>query len=271
MLRKIFTCKQTVVPKLWKTSISVETLKSTETLQVTWPFNISHNWVNKDIKYRLSKRISFKIHSQDGINPSLDLTADIIWLIRKLLNLWKTKRTKHAFHSESSTQQKEPGYKRAEKAPLHRHKVGINPSRCKRGLGAKENNPRIQCVFFFLLSEFLETARFWPRSESALRLQAAVSSAGHGSVLLALSLAVCVCVRVAEAQAARSSLRDRSAPPPGPYSHILPAGTRGYISSQACALLCVSAPQPRQHSDREAEGRPESGQRRKGRERGYSG
>ncbi|MCI4379182.1 hypothetical protein PGIGA_G00225010 [Pangasianodon gigas] len=72
------------------------------------------------------------------------------------------------------------------------------------------------------------------------------------------------------AQAARSSLRDRSAPPPGPYSHILPAGTRGYISSQACALLCVSAPQPRQHSDREAEGRPESGQRRKGRERGYS-
>ncbi|KAJ8271933.1 hypothetical protein COCON_G00107920 [Conger conger] len=48
--------------------------------------------------------------------------------------------------------------------------------------------------------------------------------ADHGLVLLAL----CVCA----AQAVPSSLRDQSAPPPGPYSHILLLGP-GYTSSQA--------------------------------------
>ncbi|KAI1890037.1 hypothetical protein AGOR_G00169090 [Albula goreensis] len=48
--------------------------------------------------------------------------------------------------------------------------------------------------------------------------------ADHGLVLLALS--------VCSAQAVPSSLRDQSAPPPGPYSHILLLGP-GYISSQA--------------------------------------
>ncbi|KAG7244417.1 hypothetical protein INR49_031557 [Caranx melampygus] len=51
------------------------------------------------------------------------------------------------------------------------------------------------------------------------------------------------------------SLRDQSAPPPGPFSHI-PLLGRGYISSQALpalALLCVSAPQPRQQRQAEEE------------------
>lgn len=53
---------------------------------------------------------------------------------------------------------------------------------------------------------------------------AVVSMADHGLVLLALS--------VCSTQAVHSSLRDQSAPPPGPYSHILLLG-HGYISSQA--------------------------------------
>lgn len=51
------------------------------------------------------------------------------------------------------------------------------------------------------------------------------------------------------------SLRDQSAPPPGPFSHI-PLLGRGYISSQALpalALLCVCAPQPRQQRQAEEE------------------
>ncbi|KAL7871211.1 hypothetical protein SRHO_G00087080 [Serrasalmus rhombeus] len=70
---------------------------------------------------------------------------------------------------------------------------------------------------------FLEAPRFGPDPRSELK--AVVSTADHGSVLLALCVA-------ARAQAARSSLRDQSAPPPGPYSHILLLG-HGYISSQA--------------------------------------
>lgn len=88
--------------------------------------------------------------------------------------------------------------------------------------GKTSGESRIQSVFF-PSAVFLEAPRFGPDPRSELK--AVVSTADHGSVLLALCVA-------ARAQAARSSLRDQSAPPPGPYSHILLLG-HGYISSQA--------------------------------------
>lgn len=125
----------------------------------------------------------------------------------------------------------------------------------KRARTAKNNNnPESSPSFFLHAAEFPRAPCFGPDPCSKL------SCSFHGWPWFGAVGSLCL-LNPGCAELPAGSERS----PAGTLLSHPPAGTRLHFQP-SLALLCVSALQPRQQSDREAEGRPESGQRKRQRE-----
>lgn len=130
--------------------------------------------------------------------------------------------------------------------------AGVNPRRWHQYKERKKANP--VRLFSCTLQSFLVAPCFGPDPCSKL------SCSFHGWPWFGAVGSLCL-LNPGCAELPAGSERS----PAGTLLSHPPAGTRLHFQP-SLALLCVSALQPRQQSDREAEGRPESGQRKRERE-----